>query len=107
MLLTLPPVVSLSALIYCNPGFTLYLLRSGPLPNPEELQEPYADRTIKASDKCGRKSKTTHSVEAKPVKLLHFSHYASRYFHEFCSTMGEFTECSEAIFVAKFGASHV
>ncbi|MEQ2264063.1 hypothetical protein XENORESO_018454, partial [Xenotaenia resolanae] len=85
--------------------FTLYLLwsgpvRSGPLRIPEELQESYADRAIKASDKCVSKSKTTHSVEIKPVKLLNFLFYASRYFHVFSSTMGEFTECSEAIFVA-------
>ncbi|MEQ2205106.1 hypothetical protein XENOCAPTIV_025614 [Xenoophorus captivus] len=46
------------------------------------------------------KSKTRHFVEVKPVKLLHFSFYPSRYFHVFCSTMDEFTECSEGIFVA-------
>ncbi|KAK5612004.1 hypothetical protein CRENBAI_003272 [Crenichthys baileyi] len=49
-------------------------LQSSPLRSPEELQEPYADHTIKASDKCGNKSKATHSAE---VKLLHFAFYAS------------------------------
>ncbi|MEQ2281104.1 hypothetical protein AMECASPLE_026953 [Ameca splendens] len=64
-------------------------VRSCPLRRLEELQEPYADRAIKSSDKCGTKSKTTYSAEVKPVKLLHFSFYTSRYFHVFCSTMGE------------------
>ncbi|MED6253045.1 hypothetical protein ATANTOWER_021314 [Ataeniobius toweri] len=101
--------------IYCNPGFTLNLLqssrkllhhsdlhpqRSVPLRGTDELQEPYADRAIKASDKYSSKSKTTNFVEVKPVKLLNFWFNASRYFHVFCNTMGEFTDCSEAIFVA-------
>ncbi|MEQ2297806.1 hypothetical protein AMECASPLE_038489 [Ameca splendens] len=81
--------------IYCNPGFTLYLLRSGPLRSPEELQEPYADRSIKAGDKCGSKSQTSNSLEVKP---LHFSFYASRYFHVFGSLSS---------FVAQFGAFNV
>ncbi|MED6243336.1 hypothetical protein ATANTOWER_018570 [Ataeniobius toweri] len=49
-------------------------VRSGPL----RSSDPYADRANKISDKCDSKSKTTHSVEGKPVKLLHFSFYASR-----------------------------
>ncbi|MED6240725.1 hypothetical protein ATANTOWER_026736 [Ataeniobius toweri] len=85
----------------------LHCICSGPVRSPEELQEPYADGPIKASEKYGSKSKTSHSVEVKPVKLLHFSFYASRYFHGFCSTMDEFTEFSEALFLAKCAAFNV
>ncbi|MED6259789.1 hypothetical protein ATANTOWER_031453 [Ataeniobius toweri] len=78
---------------HCN-----YLLQSGPLRSREKLQEPYADCAVKASDKCS--GKTTHCVDVNPVKLLHFFVYASRCFHVFCSTMGEYTECSKATFIA-------
>ncbi|MEQ2292269.1 hypothetical protein AMECASPLE_021357 [Ameca splendens] len=102
MLLNSHPV-SLSAVFTVT--LDLHCICSGPVPSSplrslEELQEPYADHAIKASNKCGSKSKTTHSVEIKPVKLLHFSFYASRYFHVFCSTMSEYTECSKAVFFA-------
>ncbi|MEQ2304643.1 hypothetical protein AMECASPLE_029243 [Ameca splendens] len=82
MLLTSPPVVSLSAVLKLSTWIHAAspLLRSGPLRSPEELQEPYPDRAIKASDKYRSKSKTAHSAEVKPVKLL--------YFYVFCSTMG-------------------
>ncbi|MEQ2284981.1 hypothetical protein AMECASPLE_027206 [Ameca splendens] len=82
----------------------LHCICSGPVRSPEELQEPYADGPIKASEKYGRKSKTSHSVE---VKRLHFSFHASRYFHGICSTKDEFTECSKALFFAKCAAFNV
>ncbi|MED6249216.1 hypothetical protein ATANTOWER_011046 [Ataeniobius toweri] len=46
------------------------LSRSGLLQSPKELQEPYADRAIKASDECGRESKTT--CRGQSVVLVSF-----------------------------------
>ncbi|MEQ2233259.1 hypothetical protein ILYODFUR_020070 [Ilyodon furcidens] len=61
-----------------NVTLDLYCICSGPVRC--EARRSSKNHTIKAHDKCGSKSKITPSVEVKPIKLLHFSFYACRYF---------------------------
>ncbi|MEQ2251785.1 hypothetical protein ILYODFUR_014733 [Ilyodon furcidens] len=89
--------------IYCNPGFTLYLLQFGPVRSawsPEELQEPHADRAIKASDKCGKSPKQLILWKLNQLKCFTFHFVHPDIFLCFVLQWVSSLECREAIFVA-------